>query len=496
MTNKPTVALIIMDGFGIAKDGRGNAVTHARTPHLDDLFKTWPHTTLVASGLDVGLPAGQMGNSEVGHLNLGAGRVVYQDITRIDRAIKSGDFYANDTLLRSIQAAKSGKKRLHIMGLCSDGGVHSTLEHLRAIVRLCKMQNFADFVIHFIADGRDVAPKSAATFVKEVEKMGKIATVMGRYYAMDRDKRWDRVAAAYECLVAAKGKTAKTVGEAVAASYANGKTDEFIEPTVIGDYAGIADGDSVIFFNFRSDRAIEITRAMTEKGFADFNRSVFRTVHFASMTQYDVTLANVRVAFGPKEIKNTLGEVLAARGLTQVRLAETEKYAHVTYFFNGGIEAQNKGEERILVPSPRVATYDLQPEMSGEELCTKAVAAVGKYDVMIINFANCDMVGHTGDMAATVRAVEAVDTYVGRLVDAIVAGGGVAMVTADHGNAEQMLAADGTPATAHTTNPVPFVLAGRKGARLHAGRLADVAPTMLAVLGVGQPKDMDGKSLM
>jgi len=471
-----TNAIIILDGMGWAAPSPSNAVSRAMTPYLNNLMLTCPNTILGASGLAVGLPKGQIGNSEVGHLNLGAGRVIYQDITRIDKSIEDGDFFTNPAFLTAIKNAKINDGTLHLMGLCSDGGVHSHINHLLALLRLCKQQKFDNIKIHVITDGRDVAPHCRDQFIKQLPKKH-IATISGRYYTMDRDNRAERTQLAYDCIVDGKGET--KVDESL--------DDEFVKPTVMGDYKGMQDGDSVIFFNFRSDRARQITQKITAS----------KRVFFVCMTVYDAAFKNVHVAYAPKDITNTLGEVLSKHDLTQVRLAETEKYAHVTYFFNGGIEQQFKGEERVLVQSPKVATYDLAPEMSAQELTQKAIERVGKYDVMIINFANCDMVGHTGKIDPTIVAVETVDKCVAKLVDAILANGGVVFVTSDHGNAEQMTAEDGTPFTAHTTNDVPFIIAGlHKKVSLKSGKLADVAPTFLKILGITPPVDMTGESML
>ena len=483
---------MIMDGFGLAAKTNGNAIT-GNTPNIDRLMEKYATTTLNASGLEVGLPEGQMGNSEVGHLNLGAGRVVYQDITRIDKSILDGDFFDNKAFLCAINNAKQNNSALHLIGLCSDGGVHSHLNHLYALLELCKKQKFDKVLIHCITDGRDTPPKSAAEYIKQLEQkcaeigVGRIATVSGRYYAMDRDNRWDRVEVAYNCIIKWEGVQNPDAVTAIERSYANGKTDEFIQPAKIGRYGMIEPKDSVIFFNFRADRARELSQIITERN---------KDITFVTITEYDQNLTGVQIAFPPKDIRNTLGEVLSKNGLNQVRLAETEKYAHVTYFFNGGIEKPFDGEDRILVPSPKVATYDLTPRMSADELTTRALECVGKYDVIIINFANCDMVGHTGIFDAAVKAVQTVDECVGKLVDSILLNGGTAMITADHGNAEKMLADDNSPFTAHTTNKVPLILVSEKiKQKLNLGSLCDVAPTMLKILNLEQPKDMDGKSL-
>ncbi len=503
---KKTDAIIIMDGFGLRDDKRGNAIAEAGTPHLDALMKKYPHTKIEASGKAVGLPAGQMGNSEVGHLNLGAGRVVYQDISLIDHAIETGEFFRNEAFKAAADNAKKNGTALHLIGLTSDGGVHSHIEHLYALLEFCKRENLRQVYIHCVTDGRDVPPDSAREYVRKVEAraaeigVGKVATVVGRYYYMDRDNRWERVKRGYDCVFAGEGNRYTNADAGIAASYAAGKYDEFIEPIIVGDYHGVQEGDSMIFYNFRSDRAREITRAAIYPDFDAFERAGgYKKITYVGMTQYDATFTGLYTAFAPKKIVNTLGEYLAKIGKTQARVAETEKYAHVTFFFNGGVEAPNPGEERVLVPSPKVATYDLQPEMSAPEVTEKALEAVGKVDVLIMNFANCDMVGHTGVFGAAVKAVQAVDEGVGKVVEKILASGGTALIMADHGNAELMSFDDGAPCTSHTTNLVPFIVAGEKyvGVKLRdGGALCDVAPTLLKAMGVEQPKEMEGKSLI
>ncbi len=502
--NKTPTTLIIMDGFGLSPESRGNAIRAAATPHLDQLFAANAYTTLQASGLDVGLPAGQMGNSEVGHTNIGAGRVVFQDLPRISRAIEDGSFFRNEAYLHAMNACKEHHSSLHLMGLLSDGGVHSHLNHLFALLELAKAQGLEDVYIHAFLDGRDVSPTSGEEFVtRTVEKcrelgIGKIATISGRYYAMDRDKRWDRLERAYDAMVYGESEIYNPVPvAAVKDSYAKGVTDEFVEPVVCDRDGCISDHDSVIFFNFRPDRARELTRALADPAFDGFTHQYF-PLTFVCNTEYDATMPNVEVAFPRISVHNGLGEYLSGMGLTQLRIAETEKYAHVTFFFNGGVETQFPGEDRVLVPSPKVATYDLQPEMSAQEVADKCVERInsGAYDVIILNFANCDMVGHTGVFDAAVKAVETVDACVGQVVDATLKMGGIAMITADHGNAEQMLQPDGSPMTAHTTNPVPFVLVGAGSELRQGGRLADIAPTILDVLGLQCPPEMDGKTLI
>jgi 2,3-bisphosphoglycerate-independent phosphoglycerate mutase len=502
--NKTPTTLIIMDGFGLSSDTYGNAVSAAQTPNLDRLFSEYTHTELQASGLDVGLPAGQMGNSEVGHTNIGGGRVVFQDLPRITKSIEDGSFFENPAYLHAMQACREKDTSLHLLGLLSDGGVHSHNTHLWALLKLAKQQGLKKVYIHAFLDGRDVSPTSGADFVAEtVAKceeigVGKIATVGGRYYAMDRDKRWDRVEQAYDAMVYGEGSSSKADPvEAVKLSYENGITDEFVEPVVCDRDGCISDNDSVIFFNYRPDRAREITRALVDPAFNGFTHQFFPLTYVCT-TEYDASMPNVEVAFPRETVQNGLGEYLSKMGLTQLRIAETEKYAHVTFFFNGGSETVFPGEDRVLVASPKVATYDLQPEMSAQEVCDKCVERIesGAYDVIILNFANCDMVGHTGVFDAAVKAVETVDTCVGRVVEATMKMGGIAMVTADHGNAEMMLEPDGSPMTAHTTNPVPFILCGAGSELRRGGRLADIAPTILDVLGLAQPQEMTGKTLI
>ena len=500
--NKSPTTLIIMDGFGIAPPAGDNAVTLAKTPVLDKLLEEYAHTTLSASGLDVGLPAGQMGNSEVGHTNIGGGRVVFQDLPRISRAIEDGSFFKNDAYNAAMDSCLKNGSSLHLYGLLSDGGVHSHIEHLFALLQMARDKGLERVYIHCFLDGRDVSPTSGKGFVQELQDkcaalgVGKIATVMGRYYAMDRDKRWERVQMAYDAMVYGEGHHNSDPVAAVAESYANNITDEFVEPVVVDGDGTINDNDSIIFFNFRPDRAREITRAIVDPDFDGFRREFFPTTYVCN-TEYDATMPNVLVAWPRIAVKNGLGEYLSSMGMTQLRIAETEKYAHVTFFFNGGVETQYPGEDRVLVASPKVATYDLQPEMSAFEVCDKCVERIesGAYDVIILNFANCDMVGHTGVLEAAVKAVETVDTCVGRVVDATLKMGGIAMVTADHGNAEDMKQPDGSPMTAHTTNLVPFILCGA-GTELRTGRLADIAPTILDVMGLACPEEMDGKTLI
>ena len=505
MANKPLL-LMILDGFGIAPK-EGNAIAAANKPNLDRLFASNPITQIGASGLDVGLPDGQMGNSEVGHTNIGAGRIVYQELTRITKAIEDGPFFENEAFLSAVENAKKNGSALHLIGLLSDGGVHSHITHLYGLLELAKRHGLTKVYVHALLDGRDVPPASGKDFVAAcAEKMkeigvGEIATVMGRYYAMDRDNRWERVEKAYSAMVYREGVQAADPVQAVADSYANDVTDEFVVPVVCEKGAPIQANDSVIFYNFRPDRAREITRTFVDPDFSGFERkNGFFPLTYVCMTQYDATMPNVQVAFKPESLENTFGEYISQKGLKQLRIAETEKYAHVTFFFNGGVEKQYDGEDRILVKSPKVATYDLQPEMSAYEVTDKLVAAIesGKYDVIILNFANCDMVGHTGVFDAAVKAVEAVDQCAGKVIDAVLAAGGKVILTADHGNADKMKNPDGTPFTAHTTNPVPCVVigAGNDFTLREGGVLSDLVPTMFDLMGVPQPKEMTGKSLI
>lgn len=496
---------MILDGFGIGKHDNTNAIFNAKKPNIDKLFSSNPITRIGASGMDVGLPDGQMGNSEVGHTNIGAGRIVYQELTRITKTINEDKLKDNEAIVGAMDSALKNGTALHLMGLLSSGGVHSHNTHLYGILKLAKQKGLDKVYIHAFLDGRDVPPSSAAEFVeecmKETEKIGvgKIATVMGRYYAMDRDNRWDRVEKAYAAMVYGEGVEADCPVCAVKNSYAQEVTDEFVVPAVIKGGATIKPNDSVIFYNFRPDRAREITRALVDPDFKGFERkNGFFPLNYVCMTQYDATMPNVEVAFKPQTLENTLGEYISNLGMEQLRIAETEKYAHVTFFFNGGVEKQYPGEDRILVKSPAVATYDLQPEMSAYEVTDKLVPAIksGKYDMIILNFANCDMVGHTGVFEAAVKAVEAVDTCVGKVIDAVKETGGVALITADHGNADKMIDDDGEPFTAHTTNPVPFCVVGYDCELRDGGRLADIAPTMLQIMNLPQPEEMDGKSLI
>ena len=506
---KKPVALIIMDGFGHTTQQDGSAIDKANIPNIKKLFEEYPYTLINASGLDVGLPNGQMGNSEVGHTNIGAGRIVYQDLTRITKSIEDGNFFENKVLYEAMENGK--KKSLHIMGLLSDGGVHSHIDHLKALIKMAKEQGVENVYVHAFTDGRDTDPQSAMHYIREVEEYmdelgcGEFATVSGRYYAMDRDKRWERVEKAYNAMTLGEGETAESACEAVENSYKIGNNDEFIVPTVITKdnkpVGKINDGDSVIFFNFRPDRAREITRAIVSDEFSGFEKSPIKCF-FVCLTEYDVTIPNVHIAFCPESLTNTLGEYLSKHGKTQLRAAETEKYAHVTFFFNGGIEEPNENEDRVLIPSPKVATYDLQPEMSAPELVEKVMEKIDedKYDFIVVNFANPDMVGHTGVMEAAVKAVEAVDTCVGKLVDKLNSVGGSAIITADHGNAEVMVDVQTNKViTAHSTNPVPLIITGEEYKNIKlisGGRLSDIAPTVLDMMNLEKPEEMTGHSLI
>ena len=502
--------LAILDGWGIGRnDDPSNAIIQAGTPCISRLMSEYPHTSLACSGEAVGLPDGQMGNSEVGHLNIGSGRIVYQELTRISKAIRDGDFFTNPVLVGVMDKVRSTGSTLHLMGLLSNGGVHSHIEHLFALLDLAKQKGLQQVYVHAFLDGRDTAPSSALQFIDALENklrelgIGRIATVAGRYYAMDRDKRWDRTAKAYAALVYRDGLQAGTARAAVEEAYLRGETDEFVKPTVISSCpaCGLKKDDGIIFFNFRPDRARQLTRSFIEPDFDGFPRkNGFFPVHYASLTQYDEKFT-VPVAFPPQYLKDTLGEIFSRAGLSQLRIAETEKYAHVTYFFNGGEETPNAGEDRQLIPSPKVATYDLQPEMSALELTESILAAIQskKYDVIICNFANGDMVGHTGVMAAVMKAVLTVDTCVGRIADAMLAAGGAMIITADHGNADMMVdPVTGEPFTQHTTNEVPLTLvsATYKSRTLHHGILADIAPTLLELAQLPQPATMTGRSLI
>ena len=506
--NRKPIMLMILDGFGINENEKGNAVKLANTPNIDKLMKTWPTTQIHTSGLAVGLPEGQMGNSEVGHTNIGAGRVVYQDLTRITKSIEDGEFFSIKELTAAIDNCKKYNSKLHIMGLLSDGGVHSHIRHLFAILELAKRKDFEDVYVHCFLDGRDTPPASGEGYLLKLEEkmkekgVGKIATIEGRFYAMDRDKRWNRVKEAYDAIVNGVGEKATTALSAIEASYQKEVFDEFVKPTVICNgetpVATIEENDSVIFFNFRPDRARELTRTLVDKDFNEFDTKKMN-LFFVCFTQYDETMPNVKIAFKPESLVNTFGEYISNNGLKQLRIAETEKYAHVTFFFNGGEEKEYEGEDRILVPSPKVETYDLKPEMSALEVTDKVVDAInsGKYDSIILNYANPDMVGHTGSLEAAVKAVETIDGCVARVVEAIEKQNGILIITADHGNAEQMVDyKTGEPQTAHTTNPVPLILVGLEGIKLKEGKLADLAPTMLDIMGLEKPEEMTGESLI
>ena len=499
----PSLALVILDGWGLAEPGPGNAISLADTPVFDELWERYPRTTLSASGRDVGLPEGQMGNSEVGHLNLGAGAIVKQDLARIDDAVADGSLFENEVLLAACDAARrSPRGRLHLIGLVSDGGVHSGWTHVEALIELAAQEGVPDVVVHAFTDGRDTLPSSAAGYISELERWlrhaGRVGTVSGRYYAMDRDRRWERTKLAYDAIVHAQGLHAATAAEAVAEAYERGETDEFIKPTVIGDYDGAADGDVVLHFNFRPDRARQLVMALAERDFDEFDRGDAPELELVTLTRYRAEWP-YPVAFPPHEPETTLAEVLAERGERQLHVAETEKYAHVTYFFNGGREQEWEGEERALVDSPRdVPTYDQKPEMSARAAAETFVSRWSDdgYRFGIINFANPDMVGHTGSIPAAVAAIEAVDECLGEVVAAVHRSGGACIVTADHGNAEQMLEPDGSPNTAHSLNPVPFVVTVAGIELADGGVLADVAPTALALLGIEQPAAMTGRSLL
>ncbi len=510
MAKKPYV-LLIMDGFGLNDNPKANAVAQANTPVLDGLVKQYPFVKGAASGLAVGLPDGQMGNSEVGHMNMGAGRIVYQELTRITKSIEDGDFFKNEELVGAFENARKNGKSVHLWGLLSDGGVHSHNTHLYALLEMAKRQGVENVYVHCFLDGRDTSPTAGKDYIAELEEkmkeigVGKIATISGRYYAMDRDNRWDRIEKAYRALTKGEGNEAASAKEAIEASYAADKTDEFVIPCVIKEngkpVATVQDGDSVIFFNFRPDRAREMTRVFCADEFDGFDRGERVKTDYVCFVQYDDTIPNTKIAFKKEELSNTFGQFLADHGMTQARIAETEKYAHVTFFFNGGVEEPNKGEDRILVKSPKVATYDLQPEMSAPEVCDKLCAAIrsGDYDVIIINFANPDMVGHTGVLPAAIKAVETVDTCVGKAVEALKEMDGVMFICADHGNCEQEINYEtGEPLTSHTTNPVPFILVNADpsyGLR-EGGRLCDIVPTLIELMGMEKPEEMTGQSLL
>ena len=508
MEKKP-IMLMILDGFGINENENGNAIKLAKTPNIDTLMKKYQTTEIYTSGLKVGLPEGQMGNSEVGHTNIGAGRIVYQELTKITKSIEDGDFFTIPEFTEAIENCKKYNSKLHIMGLVSDGGVHSHIRHLYGLLEMAKRRDFENVYVHCFLDGRDTPPASAEGYLLQLEekmrekKIGKIASICGRYYAMDRDKRWDRVKKCYDALVKGEGNKAPSATIAIENSYQKEVFDEFVEPTVICNgeipVATIQEHDSVIFFNFRPDRAREITRAIVDKNFNEFETEK-KDVYFICFTSYDETMPNVKIAFKKEPLVNTFGEVISKNGLTQLRIAETEKYAHVTFFFNGGEEKQYPGEDRILIPSPKVSTYDLKPEMSAIEVTDNVVNAINsdKYDVIILNYANTDMVGHTGSLPAAIKAVETIDKCIGKVVDAILKHHGTLLITADHGNCEQMIDyKTGDPHTAHTTNPVPLILVTENDKlKIKSGKLADLAPTMLEILGIDKPKEMTGESIL
>jgi len=506
--DKQLTMLMILDGYGENENEKANAVKLANSPNLEKLKKTCPMTRIYTSGLNVGLPDGQMGNSEVGHTNIGAGRIVYQELTRITKEIENGNFFSIPEFSEAIENCKKHHSKLHIMGLLSDGGVHSHIRHLYALLEMAKRKDFEDVYVHCFLDGRDTPPASAEGYIVDLEEkmkekgIGKIASISGRFYAMDRDKRWERIEKAYKALVEGEGEKETSAITAIEGSYQKEIFDEFVVPTVLYNgkkpVATIEEHDSVIFYNFRPDRAREITRALVDPEFDAFETKPLQ-LYYVCMTQYDETIPNVEIAFKPTALKNTFGEYVSNRGLTQLRIAETEKYAHVTFFFNGGEEKQYPGEDRILIPSPKVETYDLKPEMSAYEVTDKVVEAIKskKYDTIILNYANPDMVGHTGSLEAAIQAIEAIDSCVGRVLKAIEEVNGVLLITADHGNAEQMIDyKTGEPHTAHTTNPVPLMVVGMENITLKEGKLADLAPTMLDIMGLEQPVEMTGETLI
>ena len=499
--------LMILDGWGLGEEYNGNAISLAKTPTIDGLIKEYPNTTLEASGLAVGLPEGQMGNSEVGHLNIGSGRVVYQDLTKITKSIENGDFFENNNLIQAIENAKKNNSKLHLLGLVSHGGVHSHMDHLFALLKLCKMNKFSNVYVHAFLDGRDVSPTSGKSDIKElIEKMdeigvGKLATISGRYYAMDRDNRWDRIEKAYDAMLLGDGFSTGKPLEQISKSYKDGITDEFIKPIVITNKDSLIDNnDSIIFFNFRPDRAREMTRAIMDKQFTGFNRKkVLKNINYVCMTQYDPTIEKVKIAYPPEIHQNTLGEIISKNNYRQLRIAETEKYAHVTFFFNGGVEKPNPGEDRDLIPSPKVETYDLQPEMSAAIVTNNVIEAINNkdYNLIILNYANTDMVGHTGKIDAAIKAVETVDSCIKKVLDAVSKNDMMLFITADHGNSEYLIDKNtNEPFTAHTTNKVPFIEFPDKDIKLAKGKLSDIAPTILDVLNIEKPKEMTGKSLI
>ena len=506
--DKKLTMLMILDGFGENENKKGNAVKLANTPNIDKLMKTCPTTDIYTSGLNVGLPDGQMGNSEVGHTNIGAGRIVYQELTRITKSIEDGDFFSISEFVEAIENCKKNGSKLHIMGLLSDGGVHSHIRHLFALLELAKRRDFEEVYIHCFLDGRDTPPASAENYIMQLEEkikekgVGKIATISGRFYSMDRDKRWQRIQKTYDAMVNGIGEKSSSAIAAIESSYQKEIFDEFVVPTVITNgespVATIENNDSIIFFNFRPDRAREITRTLVDKDFNEFETKKMN-LYFVCMTPYDETMPNVKIAFKKERLANTFGEYISNLGYTQLRIAETEKYAHVTFFFNGGEEKQYKGEDRILVPSPKVETYDLKPEMSANEVTDKVVNAIEseKYNNIILNYANPDMVGHTGNLEAAIKAIETIDECVGRVINAIDKVNGILLITADHGNSEQMIDYQtGEPHTAHTTNPVPLILYGMENVTLNSGKLADLAPTMLDIMELKKPEEMTGESII
>lgn len=506
MSEKKPTMLMLLDGFGCAPPGKGNAISRASTPHLDAIFSKYPHTTVLASGEAVGLPEGQMGNSEVGHLNIGAGRIVYQDLTRITKEIETGDFFQNEALNQAMDRVVKQGTALHLQGLLSDGGVHSHISHLFALIDMAKKKGVQTLYVHCFLDGRDVPPSCAGTYLQQLQEyldragIGRIGMVAGRYYAMDRDQRWNRVQLAYDALTLGKGEQAPTASQAVSQSYEKNETDEFVRPTVTDPRAVVQSGDAIIMYNFRPDRAREITRAFTDPDFNGFKREkTIQNLTYVCMTQYDAEMPHVLVAYPPEHYRNTLGEYLSSLGLRQLRIAETEKYAHVTFFFNGGVEEPNRNEERILIPSPKVATYDMQPEMSAPEVTDAVLRQLAShtFDVIILNFANADMVGHTGNMQAAIHAIEALDQCVNRIVRAVLEQDGQILLTADHGNADEMLDDTGAIVTSHSLNPVPLVqISSHPTALREGGRLCDLAPTLLDMMHLPIPKEMTGHSLL
>ncbi|MDD7511273.1 MAG: 2,3-bisphosphoglycerate-independent phosphoglycerate mutase [Peptostreptococcaceae bacterium] len=509
-TRKKPAMLMILDGFGINESSYGNAIAQAETPNIDEIFNKYPHTRLLASGLAVGLPEGQMGNSEVGHLNIGAGRVVYQELTRISKEIEDGDFFKNTNILMAMEQAKNKNAALHLMGLLSDGGVHSHIDHLIALLHLAKRKGLDRVYVHCFLDGRDVPPTCAGGYIATLEdemsklQLGKIATISGRYYAMDRDKRWDRIQLAYDTMTLGESMSNVLVYDSAEAAledaYNRGEADEFVKPSFISGSETISSDDSIIMFNFRPDRAREITRAFVDKDFSGFKRiKTCNDLSYVTMTRYDATIDGVSIAYPPETISNTFGEYISKLGLKQLRIAETEKYAHVTFFFNGGVEEPEVGEDRILVPSPKVPTYDMQPEMSAPAVCERVIEAIesDKYDVIILNFANPDMVGHTGVMEAAVKAIETMDRLVPKITAAVLARNGQLLLTADHGNADVMLDENGNVVTSHSLNQVPLVhISNEPRALADGGKLCDIAPTLLKLMGLPIPAEMTGRSLV